>query len=67
MTKQGDQWLARKEGATRAGVRDPTKKEVEAKAREQARREKTELVVHDREGKIQRRDSYGGDPYPPRG
>jgi hypothetical protein len=36
-------------------------------ARPQARRNESELVIHDREGQIRDKDSHGHDPNPPRG
>jgi len=32
-----------------------------------SRNEKSELFIHGRDGKIQRKDSHGSDPYPPEG
>lgn len=32
-----------------------------------AKNDKTELVIHGRDGRIQDRRSYGNDPFPPRG
>jgi len=32
-----------------------------------AKARKTEHVIQDKSGHIQRKDSYGNDPYPPRG
>jgi hypothetical protein len=37
------------------------------KARETSKEEKSELYIHGKDGKIQRKDSHGGDPYPPEG
>lgn len=34
--------------------------------RAQAKREKAELVIHGRDGKIQDSDSFGKDPNPPK-
>lgn len=31
-----------------------------------AQKNKSELVIHDRENRIRDRDSYGHDPFPPR-
>ena len=31
-----------------------------------AKRFKTEVVIHGRDGKIRSKDSYGNDPFPPR-
>jgi hypothetical protein len=44
-----------------------TKKEAESRARDISRNQETELVIHNRDGKISRKDSHGNDPYPPKG
>ena len=44
-----------------------TKKEAVGIARLIAKSYKSELVIHGRDGRIQDRDSYGRDPFPPRG
>jgi hypothetical protein len=36
-------------------------------ARGTARRERVEVIEHGRNGRIQDSDSYGRDPFPPRG
>ena len=36
-------------------------------AREIARNQKSELVIHGENGRIRQKDSFGNDPYPPRG
>jgi len=45
----------------------PTQKMASALGRALAKLAKTELVVHGRDGKIKRKDSYGKDPCPPKG
>lgn len=37
------------------------------KARQISRKANSELYIHGKDGKIQRKDSHGGDPYPPKG
>jgi hypothetical protein len=64
---RGDGWVRQKEGASRAGSVHSTKAEAEAAGRKQAQREHTELIVKRSDGTIERRDSYGNDPFPPRG
>lgn len=59
-------WATKKEGAERAGSVSPTKAEALERAREQARRERVEVVPHKRDGTIQDSDSYGKDPCPPK-
>lgn len=58
-------WATRKEGAGRAGVVVDTQKEAIERARDQARREQVEVVIHRRDGTIRDSDSYGNDPNPP--
>lgn len=60
-------WARQKNGTQRAASLHNTQALAERAARAQAKRERTELVVEDQRGKIQRRDSFGNDPYPPRG
>lgn len=59
-------WATRKEGSERAGGVYPTKDAALNHGRQQARREKVELVIHRKDGTIQDSDSYGRDPFPPR-
>lgn len=59
-------WGVVKEGSNRKTVITDTKKEAEEIGREIARNQKTELVIHGKDGKIQDSDSYGKDPNPPK-
>ncbi len=59
-------WATKKEGAERAGSVHDTKAEALEQARGQAKRERVELVIHGRDGKIQDSDSFGNDPFPPK-
>lgn len=61
-----DGWATQKEGAGRAGSVSDTQKEAIERAREQAKREKVEVVIHRRDGSIRDSDSYGNDPNPPK-
>lgn len=58
-------WSVKKEGAERSSATTETKKEAEQIGRQKATEEKTELVIHGKDGKIQDKDSYGNDPVPP--
>jgi hypothetical protein len=60
-------WAVKTGSATRAGSTHQTKAAAEKTAREQARRADAELVIHGRDGRIQRADSHGRDTFPPRG
>ncbi|MDF9839301.1 MULTISPECIES: DUF2188 domain-containing protein [unclassified Paenibacillus] len=44
-----------------------TKEEAEQAGREEAKKARTELKIHNKDGKISDSVSYGNDPYPPKG
>lgn len=62
----GNAWAVKKEGSVRFTVITDTKKEAVDVAREIARNNHSELVIHGRDGRIQDKDSYGNDPAPPK-
>lgn len=61
------QWGIKKDGSERISESFKTQKKAIKKGRSIARRDKTELFIHGRDGQIRERDSYGNDPYPPKG
>jgi len=63
----GSKWSVRKAGASRASGTFDTQKEAVARARDVAQKQKTELFIHGRDGRIRERNSYGKDPHPPKG
>lgn len=62
----GGGWNVKRGGASRASKHFDTKKEAERYGREVSRNQQSELVIHGKDGKIQRSDSHGNDPCPPR-
>ncbi|AEI44108.1 DUF2188 domain-containing protein [Paenibacillus mucilaginosus] len=44
-----------------------TKEAAEKRGREEARKDRTEHKIHNTDGKIAESNSYGRDPYPPKG
>jgi len=62
----GNAWGVRGEGNKRLTVVTPTKAESEKIGRDIAWNQRSELVIHDRHGKMKDKDSYGNDPCPPR-
>ncbi len=60
-------WQVKGEGNTRATARTETQAEAIQRAREISRNQQTELLIHGRDGRIRERDSYGNDPFPPKG
>jgi Uncharacterized protein conserved in bacteria (DUF2188) len=59
-------WNVEREGASRASRHCDTQSEAIDVGRNIAQRDKTELSIHGRDGKIRQKDSYGNDPCPPR-
>tara|TARA_R100000455_G_C6188849_1_gene63834 strand:- start:180 stop:419 length:240 start_codon:yes stop_codon:yes gene_type:complete len=59
-------WATQKEGAGRAGSLHGTQREAIDRARDQAIRERVEVVIHRKDGSIRDSDSYGNDPVPPK-
>lgn len=60
-------WAVKGEGNTRYTANMETKNEAIVKARRIAKNKRSELVIHNKNGKISERNSYGNDPYPPKG
>jgi Uncharacterized protein conserved in bacteria (DUF2188) len=66
VTPRDDGWAVMREGNDRGSSVHRTQKEAELKGRRTARNDKTEFYLHNKEGQIRERDSYGNDPYPPK-
>jgi hypothetical protein len=60
-------WNVIRDNAERASSVHDTQADAASAGRETARRESAELYIHGRDGQIRDRDSYGNDPYPPKG
>jgi len=59
-------WNVKKGGNQRASKHFDTKKDAEGWGRNVSRNQKTEFVIHNKDGKISQSDSHGNDPCPPR-
>jgi uncharacterized protein YdaT len=59
-------WAVRGEGNEKDTSLHDTQADAIDAARDIARNQRTEIVVHRMDGKIRDKDSYGNDPYPPR-
>ena len=57
-----DGWAIRREGGKRVTSVHGTQTEAIARAREIAQNQRSEVVIHRRDGKIRDSDSYGNDP-----
>lgn len=67
VVKRPDGWGVRGEGNGRDTVIKPTQGEAIGAAREIAQKNRGEVLIHGTDGKIRERNSYGNDPYPPKG
>ncbi len=63
----GGGWQVKGAGNKRATARTATQAEAIAIARGIAKNQHSELVIHGTDGKIRAKDSFGSDPFPPRG
>ncbi|MBI9039506.1 MAG: DUF2188 domain-containing protein [Bacteroidales bacterium] len=67
-SKRSDgKWAVKHTGAQRASYLFETQEQAWKEARRLARTSGTEAFLKDREGKIRARNSYGNDPFPPKG
>lgn len=66
VTPTGEDWQLKIEGNQRATKITSTQKEATDAGRKIAREKQAELFIHDKQGKIRDRESYGNDPYPPK-
>jgi hypothetical protein len=60
-------WAVVREGAQRGSSHHGTQSDAIDVGRQIARRDGVEILIHGRNGQIRERDSYGNDPYPPKG
>lgn len=60
-------WAVRGAGNGRATSVHDTQRDAIDAARGIAQNQHSELLIHGRNGQIRDRDSYGSDPFPPRG
>ena len=62
-----DGWAVKPAGGKRASSVHPTQAEAIERGREIAMNQDSELLIHGRNGQIRERNTYGSDPYPPKG
>lgn len=60
-------WKVKGAGNSKATVITKTQGEAIKKARSIAINQKSEVVIHRQNGQIRQKNSYGNDPFPPRG
>ncbi|MFI3293203.1 MAG: DUF2188 domain-containing protein [Rikenellaceae bacterium] len=67
VVKSANGWAVKGAGNSKATVIKPTQKQAEGVAIKIAKNQKSEVVIHGVNGKIRDKNSYGNDPYPPKG
>jgi hypothetical protein len=60
--KQAGNWRNITEGASRPGKTYETKQQAQAAGREMAKSRRVEQLIHNKDGEIGSRNSYGHDP-----
>jgi hypothetical protein len=63
----GKDWAVKGAGNSKATYITGTQSEAIDLAKDIAQNQKTELFIHNRQGQIRERNSYGNDTYPPEG
>lgn len=63
----GKNWAVKGAGNSKATRIVQTQKEASTIAREIAKNQGSEMFIHCKNGQIRERNTYGNDPYPPRG
>lgn len=66
MVPRKDGWAVKSEGNTKASVIKPTQEKAIKEAIKIAKHQKSEVVIHGKDGRIRDKDSYGNDPHPPK-
>lgn len=59
--RKGGDWAVKKAGSDRASSVHERKADAVKVAREASRKEQSELVIHNKDGKIAQKDSHGHD------
>ncbi|MEL7361844.1 MAG: DUF2188 domain-containing protein [Bacteroidota bacterium] len=67
VVKRPNGWAVRGEGNSRDTSHHGTQREATEAARQIAINQRSEVVIHNRQGQFRDRNSYGNDPHPPKG
>jgi hypothetical protein len=64
---QKNGWAVKGAGNSKATAIHPTQQSAITQARDIARNQGSEMLIHGANGRIRERNTYGKDPYPPEG
>lgn len=67
VVKNGDKWSVKKEGGKQPESNHRTQANAQQAAKKIAKQQGGDVITQNREGRIRQRDSYGNDPFPPKG
>jgi uncharacterized protein YdaT len=67
VVKHQEGWAVKGAGNEKATRVTSTQKEAIEIARQIAKNQESELIIHGANGKIREKDSFGNDDYPPKG
>lgn len=63
----GNDWAVKGAGNSKTTSVYSTQQEAIDRGRSIAQNQKSELLIHGENGRIREKNSYGNDPYPPKG
>lgn len=64
---RGDDWAVKGARNSKATSIHSTQTQAIQRGREIAQNQKSELLIHGQNGRIREKNSYGNDPFPPKG
>ena len=67
VTPKGKNWAVKSAGSSRPAIVTTTQNEAINIGKNMSKNRESELLVHGRNGRIRQKNSYGKDPFPPRG
>ena len=67
VSPKDDKWQVKQHKASRASKTFDTQKDAIEYGRDKAKKAKSELYIKNRKGQVREANSYGKDPYPPKG
>ncbi|MGB4596140.1 MAG: DUF2188 domain-containing protein [Anaerolineaceae bacterium] len=66
ITPHNNGWAVKREGGKRSSILTDTKTEAEKFGRDLGKKEHVEVIIQRKNGTVQKRESYGHDPFPPK-